>query len=51
MFNTINKHTPFYLQEMFSPSESVYNLIDSYGKLRMSQNHAHADSLKLAALL
>jgi hypothetical protein len=35
MFNTINKHTPyaFYLQEMFSPSESVYNLRDSYGKL------------------
>ena len=33
MFNTINKHTPFHLQEMFSPSESVYNLTDSYGKL------------------
>jgi hypothetical protein len=33
MFNTINKHAPFYLQEMFSPSESVYNLRDSYGKL------------------
>ena len=33
MFNTINKHTPFYLQEMFSPSESVYNLRDSNGKL------------------
>jgi hypothetical protein len=29
MFNTINKHTPFYLQEMFFPSESVYNLRDS----------------------
>ena len=33
MFNTINKHTPFYLQEMSSPSESVYHLRDSYGKL------------------
>ena len=33
MFNTINKHIPFYLQEMFSLSESVYNLRDSYGKL------------------
>ena len=33
MFNNINKHTPFYLQEMFSPSESVYNLRDYYGKL------------------
>jgi hypothetical protein len=33
MLNTINKHTPFYLQEMFSPSESVYNLRDSYGNL------------------
>ena len=33
MFNTLNKRTPLYLQEMFSPSESVYNLRDSYGKL------------------
>ena len=33
MFNTVNKRTQFYLQEMFSPSESVHNLRDSYGKL------------------
>lgn len=33
MLKTVNKQTPFYLQEMFSPSESVYNLRDSYGKL------------------
>ena len=37
MFNTINKHTPFYLQETFSPRESVYNLRDSYGKLYVAK--------------
>jgi hypothetical protein len=33
MYKTINKCTPVYLQEMFSRSESVYNQIDSEGKL------------------
>ena len=33
MYETINKCTPVYLQEMFSPSESVYNQRDSEGKL------------------
>ena len=33
MFNTLNKRTPVYLQQMFSPSESAYNLRDSHGKL------------------
>jgi hypothetical protein len=41
MFNTVNKRTPFYLQEMFSPSESVYNLRDSYGKLYVPKPRTH----------
>jgi hypothetical protein len=40
MFNNINKHTPFYLQEMFSPSESVYNLRDYYLKRSFSYSGA-----------
>ena len=35
MFNTINKRTPLYLQQMFSPRENVYNLRDSQGKLNV----------------
>ena len=44
MFNTLNKRTPVYLQQMFSPSESSYNLRDSHGKLFVPR--PHTDYLK-----
>ena len=44
MFNTLNKRTPVCLQQMFSPSESTYNLRDSHGKLFVPR--PHTDYLK-----
>jgi hypothetical protein len=40
MFNTVSKRTPLYLQEMFSPSESVYITCEILMVNSMSQNHA-----------
>ena len=35
MFNTTNKRTPFYLQQMFSTRENVYNQRGPQGKLNI----------------
>ena len=47
MYKTINKCTPVYLQEMFSPSgsKSVYNLGDSDGKLHPKTTHRLFETL------